>query len=176
MDGSSQSVSATIRNRSGKIKISIFELNSILEDTRMQVIGGIKGTIDIWELALIPSLINNSETWTDISEDDIDILEDIQRLFFRIILQVPVSCPKPAFCWETGTLQMRYRIYERKLNFAKYLQLMDPNSLAYKIYAEQKRLKFPGLIQECLQIAKELKIETELENNTISIFKFKKNC
>ena len=51
---------------------------------------------------------------------------------------------------------------------------MDPNSLAYKIYAEQKRLNFPGLIQECLLIAKELKIETEFESTTISIFKFKK--
>ena len=140
----------------------------------MQVIGGIKGSIDIWELALLPSLMINSETWTEITEDDYELLEDIQRLFFRTILQVPISCPKSAFCWETGSLQMRYRVYEKKLNLGKYLQQMDKNSLAFKIYSEQKRLKLPGLIKECIEIAEELKIVNEFENYKINLKTFKK--
>ena len=35
----------------------------------MQIVGGMEGAIHIWEAAVIPSLLNNSGTWTGISEE-----------------------------------------------------------------------------------------------------------
>ena len=35
----------------------------------MQRIGGIRGTIDIWELAILPMLLNNCDTWLNINEE-----------------------------------------------------------------------------------------------------------
>ena len=67
--GLEASIEATIKDRIGRVKISIFETNAILDDIRMQIIGGINGSIDIWERAIIPMLLNNSETWVNISED-----------------------------------------------------------------------------------------------------------
>ena len=40
---------------------------------------------------------------------------------------------------------------------------MDETSLAKKIFNEQKRLNFPGLVKECTEFAEELKIKNELE-------------
>ena len=46
--GLEKSVEATINRRYGKVLTAIFELKSILEDLRMQMIGGIKCGLDIW--------------------------------------------------------------------------------------------------------------------------------
>ena len=171
--GLDASIDATIQDRSGRTKIAIFETNAILEDVKMQVLGGIRESIDIWELAIIPMLLNNCDTWIGISEDSVTKLENLQNLFLRIILQVPISCPKPALCWETATIKMKFRIWQKKLNLYKYLQLQNTESLASNIFNEQSRMNFPGLIQECTAIAKELNILNALENKNIGIIKFK---
>ena len=43
--GLEASVDSTIKDRLGRVKVGIFESNAILEDLRMQVVGGILGTI-----------------------------------------------------------------------------------------------------------------------------------
>ena len=121
-DGLAASVEATIKERSGKIKMGIFESIAVLESIHMQVIGGIPGILDIWEVALIPALLNNCQTWTEISEQGINDLDDLQNLFFRMVFQVPKSTPRWAFYFDTNTLLMRLRIWKAKLNFYKYIQ------------------------------------------------------
>ena len=61
-DGLAASVHATILDREGKVKGAIREAIAIMEDFRMQKIGGLMGGIDLWEVAIIPSLLNNAET------------------------------------------------------------------------------------------------------------------
>ena len=39
--------------------MGIFEIIAILQDNRFQVLGGLLGAIDVFELAIIPSLLNN---------------------------------------------------------------------------------------------------------------------
>ena len=73
----------------------------------MQIIGGMLGILDIWELALIPVLLNNCDTWLNISDETIQEMEKLQNLFLRTVLQVPISCPKPALYWETTTLKIK---------------------------------------------------------------------
>ena len=85
-NGLEQSILDTIKDRTGRVKISIFETNSILEDATMQAIGGIRGTIDIWELAIIPMLMNNCDTWLGITVEIENKLENLQELFLRTVL------------------------------------------------------------------------------------------
>ena len=120
----------------------------------MQVIGGIMGTIDIWELAIIPMLLNNSDTWISIPDETIEVLENLQNLFLRTMLQVPISCPKAALLWETATIKMKLRIWKKKLNLYKYLQA----KYSGQIFNEQRDMQFPGFINECKAIARELNI------------------
>ena len=54
-EGLQKSVEATISERKGRITAAIYEVRSIVEDVRMQSIGGLQGAFDLWELAVIPS-------------------------------------------------------------------------------------------------------------------------
>ena len=85
--GLSESVAATVKQRSGKTTAAIFEIKAIIDDYRMQRIGGIVAAFEIWEMAVIPSLLNNSESWTEISTQTMEDLEDLQFLFIRTILE-----------------------------------------------------------------------------------------
>ena len=56
--GLDMSVVQTIEKRMGKIKGAMYEAKSIMEDFRMQAIGGMAGAWDLWETAMLPSLQN----------------------------------------------------------------------------------------------------------------------
>ena len=46
--GLTESVAATVSERTGKVKGSIYELRALIEDFRMQSIGGIEAAIDLY--------------------------------------------------------------------------------------------------------------------------------
>ena len=75
-DGLAMSVLSTLKYREGRTKASIIEARSIIEDCRIQVVGGALSGIDIWEMSIIPSLLTNSETWVEMEQPSIDIFED----------------------------------------------------------------------------------------------------
>ena len=65
--GLGKSVEVTINHRYGSIFCSIIEISAILEDFRMDTIRGKFAGLEIFELALLPPLLNNTDTWIDIS-------------------------------------------------------------------------------------------------------------
>ena len=115
--GPGPSVNGTISNRYGRIILGIIETRAIVDDCRINVVGGLQSGLDFWEMAYLPNLLNNCQTWTDISEDSIKMLDDIQSTMYRVHLGDPKTCPIPALCWELGGIQMRYRIAMKKLTF-----------------------------------------------------------
>lgn len=157
-EGLSKSIEASINSRIGRTKAAIFEVKSILEDFRMQKVGGLIGGFDIWEMAIVQSLLNNAQTWTDISEESIEVLEDLQNLFLNLILSSPKSTGKPALLWETGMLSMKIRIYKKKLSLINHIQDLENGCLAKQILNEQLKHKWPGLALECELICKELQL------------------
>ena len=100
--GLSESVHATVLKRKGQVISSILDTKAVVEDCRSNVVGGIVSGLDIWELAILPYLLNNSETWTELSKKTVDELDDLQFMFFRYLLATPRTCPIPALLWETG--------------------------------------------------------------------------
>ena len=149
--GPSQSVECTISNRYGRTLLGILETRAIIDDCRINTVGGIQSGLDYWEMAYLPSLINNCQTWTKISDSSIKMLEDLQNTMYQILLNVPRTCPKPALCWELGGIQMELRIVMSKLNFVWHLSNLDDKSLAKEIFVVQKEQKLPGLVRECLE-------------------------
>ena len=68
-------------------------------------IGGMMAAWELWEKALIPSLLNGSGTWICEGKKTVDLCDDLQNFFWRVMLCVPESCPKVAYgvrqvCWE----------------------------------------------------------------------------
>jgi hypothetical protein len=55
-------VQATIGEREEKLKGAIFEVKSIIEDFQMQAVGGMMAAWELWERAMVPSLLAGAGT------------------------------------------------------------------------------------------------------------------
>ena len=108
--------------------------------------------LEIWELAILPFLLNNCETWTEISPKTIDLLDNIQCMFYRCLMATPRACPIPSLLWETGGTMMEHMIAKKKLIFFHHLTNLPMHSLAAKVFSEQPALSYPGLVMECTNL------------------------
>ena len=82
-EGNSASAEATVTDRYGRILVGALEIRHIVENSRSQQVGGIKAGMHLWETSYIPSLLNNCQTWVEISGDTVEQLEELQNKFFR---------------------------------------------------------------------------------------------
>ena len=158
-NGLSSSVEETIKKREPMIKKAIFEVVGIIEDFRIQSLGAMRSAIELFELAILPSLLNNSEVWVEISEASMKRLSELQYLFARTLFQVGKGTPKPALLVQTALLGMSQRIMMRKLTFVNALKHMSEDTLARQILEEQVEMELPGLAMECRQFCHRLGLE-----------------
>ena len=75
MGGVEQSATATVQERSGRIKGASLEIKAIVEEYQMQSIGGLMAARELWERALIPSLLSGAGTWLGECNEAIDLCE-----------------------------------------------------------------------------------------------------
>ena len=81
-------------------------------------------------------------------------LEDFQSYMIRGILSVPKSCPIPSLSYESNSLQMKYRVFSKILNFTKHILCQDENtSLAKQIISEQISNEWDGLYKDTEKIS-----------------------
>ena len=157
--GLADCVTATISKRNGAVLQSIFEIRAVIDDCRSNVTGGIVAGLEIWEMAVIPYLLNNSECWTPLTENAVKSLDNLQNLFYRVLLGVPTGCPIPAMYWDCGGLTMENRILKKKLTFIHHVANLPETALASQIYQVQKKMSLPGLYQECSHYLTQFDIE-----------------
>ena len=156
--GAADTAFQTVTKRHQKAMNAIQETKAVIEDCRADVIGGIVAGLEIWEIAVIPYLINNSETWAYMTEKAVEVLDSLQNQFLRSLLATPKGSPTPALLWETGTWTMENRILKRKLLFVHHLVNLTEDSLAYQCAMVQDKLSLPGLISETKDIIKEMEL------------------
>ena len=157
-NGNPASVLATVNARYGLAVSAIYEIKSVLEDCRINVVGGLKAGIDIWELSVIPFLLNNSDVWSDIPKGAYDMLEELQKMFYRYLLATPISTPTPALLWETGGWTMKNRIIAKKLSFYHHVMSLEESSVAKTIATIADKAGYPGLVQEYKDLCMELNL------------------
>ena len=123
----SQSVTATVNARIGLAKRAVYEIRSIMEDSRANAIGAVQVGMNIWEMSVILMLLHGAENWSDISKQTMKKLDDINSLFLSNLLGVSKKgCPAASLYLETGTLRMRYRILMIQLKFIHHIALFLP--------------------------------------------------
>ena len=157
-DGLAASARATVEARAVALRSGAVEVRAIVEDCRSRCLGGLDVGLEMFEIAYIPALMNNSQTWIDIDKETIGKLDDLQYNFLRILLATPSSTPRAALAWDCGVLKMKFRIMQAKLSFLHYVLMQDEESLANQILHEQNKNGFPGLVKECQGFIKDLKI------------------
>ena len=147
--GLAHSVESTVNKRRGLAVRSIFEIRAVIDDFRSATAGGITAGLDIWEMAVLPMLLNNAECWLGMSDNTIQELDKLQLMFIRSLLTVGSGCPTPSLYMETGLIPMKFRILQKKLLFLHHLLTLQNPALAKEILEVQIKLKLPGLYQEC---------------------------
>ena len=165
--GISKSIESTVGKRYGKVIKSIIEAKCVVEDFRANLLGGLEVGIDIWELAIAPSLLHNSDTWVAVNKQTLDMLDNIQNFFLRNLLAVPDSTPTYIMYWDTGMLTMENRIRKSKLLFLHHLVGLEDQSLAKQIFQKQKKMNLPGPVQEFEELLKLMKLPNIIDNNTV---------
>ena len=136
-EGLRASVEASIKERAGKVKGSIYELRALTEDFRMQVVGGMRAAIDIYESCIVASLLSNCGTWTEINKKEIQLLDEHQDTFVRALLQLPLLTPKASLRAAFGLLGMAWRVKEAKVLMVMAIRGQEEGGLAREVLEEQ---------------------------------------
>ena len=165
--GLAASAKATVKKSCGKYFSAIMEISSILQDFRIDSVGGIKAGLAIYELALVPSLLNNADTWVDISKETVNRLESMQNTMFRYLIAVLNSTPQPILRFELGHLSMKEKNHIKKLCLLYYLRSLPAESLGNEFYEMQVKYSFPGLISECRKLIKYYILEDIIDGNVV---------
>ena len=113
---------------------------------------------ELWERALLPSLLNGAATWFGDCQKTVNLCDDLQNFFWRVILTVPESCPKVALRCETNMLGMKWRIWQEKLLLILRIKNHGNETLCKQVYEEGKKNGWPGLGQDAEKICRMLEI------------------
>ena len=157
-NGNADSVNATVDARTGPTLSAIYETKSVIEDCRSDTAGGLWVGLEIWELSIIPYLLNNCGVWADIPKGVYKKLNDLQNRFYRYLFSTPISTPIPSLLWDVGGLTMENRIKIQKLNFYHHLITLDTESVASRIAKVASVSGYPGLIQEYETLCREFNL------------------
>ena len=144
---------------------TIKETISIIEDSRLNCLGALKCAKEIWELAIIPTLLNNAEIFSVEDLKVFKILEDFQSKFWRGILSLPKSCPLPALTYESNSMLMKYRVYNKIMNFAKHIFSQNDDTLCKQVMNEQIKNNWSGLSSKASKICEELNVAGLYDSN-----------
>ena len=156
--GLEESALATAQERAGKIRGATMEIKSIIEEYQMQALGGMTAAWELWEKALLPSLLSGSGTWIGDCKKTIELCDDIQNLYWRVMFTVPESCPKVALRCETRMIGMKWRIWLEKILLLMRIKKHNEGTLCRQVYEEGKKNQWPGLGQDVTRICQILEI------------------
>ena len=123
------------------------------------------GAWELWERALVPKLLSGAGTWFGGEcKGAVKICDDLQNFFWRVMLQVPESCPKIALRCEPRMIGMKWRVWQEKILLVMRIKQQEEDSLSKQVYKEGKEKGWPGLGSEVKEICEKLNLPDVNEN------------
>ena len=147
-------VEATIDSRMGKVRGAMYKTKALMEDFRLQAVGGMEGAWIIWECSILQTLLSGCGSWIGIGKKVYDKLDEIQNEYLRMMYSCPPSTPKPALRSQSGMLDMKHRIWlEKVCVVARILHLKEEQeNYAREVLREQLDEGWEGLTREVDEI------------------------
>ena len=71
----------------------------------------------LWNTLLVSSLLCNSEAWYNLTNSEVKLLESIDLMLLRKILNAPKSTPKEILYLELGCIPLKFIIQKRRQSF-----------------------------------------------------------
>ena len=93
---------------------------------------------------LINGMLTNSETWYNLTENDVSHFEEVDKYLLRKILNAHSKTPIEMLYLETGAIPIRYVIKQRRISYLHHLLTRKEHELIYKVYMAQKRKSVKG--------------------------------
>ena len=129
--------------------LTINDIANIVSDARTREIGGIEVALELFDLTVIPFLLNSAETWIGLPKKGEELLNEIHMYFMRRVLKVPISCPIPIMYHDLGQVLMKNQVMKKKLLFLFHISSLAEEEISKKFYRKQKEESLPGLVNEC---------------------------
>ena len=85
----------------------------------------------------LSTILLNAETWVDLTEDNIEELEKIDRILLKRIFEAPCTTSIKSLYLESGCIPIRFLVKARRLMFLHYLLNRDENELIFKVLTAQ---------------------------------------
>ena len=128
------------------------------------------------ESILVSKLIFNSEVWYNLSNKQIEKLEQIDEIYLRKILNCPKTTPKVGIYLECGVMPLNFIIKIRRLLYYWHILHRDKGELIFKFYTVQSYSPSEG---DWVQLVKKDMADIKLglseeEIKTMSKYQFKK--
>ena len=125
-----------IQNRVNKGKGIVRKIFDILEGIPFGKLY-FKVAILLRNSLLVSSMLCNSEVWFNLTNSDLDLLETVDLMLLRKILDAPKSTPKEMLYLELGVMPLRDMIRQRRLNFLKYILDQKEESILSQVFEKQ---------------------------------------
>ena len=157
-----KSIETTVNQRIGLATRAVFEIRTVIENTRAECIGAIETGMNLFESSVLPMILFGSESWGLVDQKVLQKLDSLNVLFLASILGVSRrGTPAVSLYLETASLKMENRILLNQLLFYHFLITLSNDSLAKEFFLEQKKESFPSLFNQCEQLLTEWSINTE---------------
>ena len=149
-----------IWERKNLITGTVAELITILNQTRQF---SILAAVQYLEGIIIPKMLLNSETWTQITDEDQSQLEQIQSQSIKRMLHLPYSTPTRGLYSELGIMTIRNQIAKRQLLFLHKIMNKPDHTLSKNIMREQENLPGNNWLKQTKKTLEELKIDDQID-------------
>ena len=91
------------------------------------------------ESLFINAMLWNIESWYNVTENEIDELEKIDRILLKKILNVPISTPSTLLYLELGVLNIKTIIQGRRIIYLRYIMTRNEDDLLQRFFRAQCR-------------------------------------
>ena len=88
---------------------------------------------------LVSSMLFNCEAWYNITNSEMELLETVDLMLLRGVLDAPQSTPKEMLFLELGVVPFREIVRQRRLGFLYYILHQNKDSLIHKFFESQRK-------------------------------------
>ena len=89
---------------------------------------------------LLNGILTNAEIWHPLSDNQIEVLENVDLMLIRKLLKGHSKAPKETFFIETGLLPTKFVIMKRRIMYLHNILIKPKSELIRKVYEVQKSL------------------------------------
>ena len=132
-------------------------MKAIMEDFRLQAVGGMAGAIDVWEMGICAKLLANCGSWVAIGKKAYKQLNELQNSYLRMTYSCPPSTPLPSLRALAGLWDMEHKVAMEKVNLVTtILHNREDQNYARELLKEELFQGWEGITKEVQSICREM--------------------